>query len=350
MWLQKLPRSRRLEWELAIVMSSWMHSSEAGLRSPSDSSLWFSYFFIDIQALVLLLPLDRWWCLSKMVNFCFGFVDVAISFTGLLQGFSCEDLGPVSSSSSSSSNKIDSKCNPFANGLDESRLNAGLGGDMRVLLSVLLSGKAVSMFCRNGSANFKCHGVNSFLWPLWILGCEKQIQEVIHEGLKELESWVSSPWFCATKWKWDLMVGLEARHLDEDGWQFPCDEDFQLFWRTDDDPSIWIRHLSQRKLGHNSFSQHLWNMTNQYMMVYEVQLLTLSFHFRRYSYHIDVCHRYRITIWKNVLLVHFVDIQLLPVVHLEQCAMSQCPIHQCSKTTIGPCLMRCYLEGGSFSS
>lgn len=186
MWLPKLHRSRRLEWELAVVTSSQMHSSEAGSQSPPDRSSWFSSFFTNIQALLLLLPLDRWWCLSKMVNFCFGFVDVAISFIGLLQGFSCEDLGPVSSSSSSSSNKIDSKCKPFANGLDESRLNAGLGGDMRVLLSVLLSGKAVSMFCRDGSVNFKCHGVNSFLRPLWIPVCEKQIQEVPHEGLKEL--------------------------------------------------------------------------------------------------------------------------------------------------------------------
>lgn len=91
-----------------------------------------------------------------MANLCLGFVDGEISSTGMLRGFSCEDLGPVSSSSSSSSNKIDSKCKPFANGLDESRLNAGLGGDMQVLLSVLVSGKAVSMFCnRDGVGKLK---------------------------------------------------------------------------------------------------------------------------------------------------------------------------------------------------
>lgn len=160
-----------------------MHSREAGSRSPPDSSSWFSSFFTDMEAFVLLLPLDRLWCRPKMANFCFGFLDVALSRIGLRRCFSSEDLVPVSSSSPSSSNKIDSKCKPFANGLDESRLNAGLGGDMQVLLSVLVSGKAVSMFCnRDESASLKCHGVSSLLWPLRIPVCDEQIQNVLHGG------------------------------------------------------------------------------------------------------------------------------------------------------------------------
>lgn len=186
--------TQRLKWEqLAGLTSSRIHSRETGSQSAPNSSSRFSSCCADIQAFVLRLPLDTLWCRSEMLSLCFRFVDVEISFTWLLRGFSAEVLGPVSLSSSSSSNKMDSKCKPFANGLEESRLKAGLGGDMCALLSVLVSGKTVFMFCnRDDSESSKHHGVNSFS----SYQCVQQIRDVLTEALEAFQrnsKVVSSP-------------------------------------------------------------------------------------------------------------------------------------------------------------